>query len=56
MHYNTRMRKNIADINGTDLRSSAKTPALSLLVVLFSILVLLLALGVVIVLARLVMG
>lgn len=56
MHYNTRMRKNLSDINAANLRASAKTPALSWLVVLLSILVLLMALGVVIVLARLVMG
>lgn len=56
MHYNTRMRKSISDIHAADLRDSFRTPALSMLVVLMAILILLGGLGVIITLAKLVMG
>lgn len=56
MHYNTRMRKSISDIDAAEVRNSFKTPALSMLVVLMAILVLLMGLGIIITLAKLVMG
>lgn len=56
MHYNTRMRKTVSDINVTNLGNSFKTPALSMLVVLLSILTFIMLLAIMIVVARLVMG
>lgn len=56
MHYNTRMRKTVSDIHIADVGNSAKTPALSLFVVLLALLTLIMMLGIIIVLAKLVMG